>query len=180
MSRTVGSTSMERAAASVAFHSAAREGLARFVRAATLVSCGSMSFRIWTRLRSAPGADAPPNPVKIGRWAQPAPGEIATVSPAAAMTPGIVVVAALGASAAGVPRVTDYVDIEMYPFVCEIRKALVSASRRTIFEGEVVTFDIAVLGKSVSESAGNWGCGPAPTCPARRYDNVSKRTALAP
>jgi hypothetical protein len=47
----------------------------------------------------------------------------------------------------------DHVDIEAYQFAREIRKAFVATSRRTVFEGEVVTFDIAVLGKSVPQGA---------------------------
>ena len=68
--------------------------------AAMRATCGSMSLRTCRRRRSAPCRMAP-KPVRLR-----VPRTMAAGSPTAAITTGMVAVAALAASAAGVPRVT--------------------------------------------------------------------------
>jgi hypothetical protein len=99
------------------------------------------------RLRSAPRAEAP-NPVmfRAGRfWLR----AIARGSPAAAITNGTVSVAEHAASAAGVPGIT-------MTSTCKLTNSLassasVAATRRTIFEGEVLPLGIAMLEKHLLE-----------------------------
>jgi len=99
------------------------------------------------RLRSAPRAEAP-NPVMFcaGRfWLR----AIARGSPAAAITNGTVSVAEHAASAAGVPGIT-------MTSTCKLTNSLassasVAATRRTIFEGEVLPLGIAMLEKHLLE-----------------------------